>query len=228
MKVPKTVEAGLVEVSVTNDGKRPHDAKIIGVDGDRTQKQVQKIINSDGGPIPGFIHGAGGLGAVAPGKTATATDVLDPGRYFVFDTDGGGAAELEVTGEAGGAELPSTSAKVTTKEYGFETSGLKPGKNEVTFENAGKELHHVIAAPINTGATFAEVKEFASSDEEPSGPPPVDFESLVGTTVLDGGKSQIAELQLKKGRYAFLCFIQDRKGGPPHVAKGMIQEIEVE
>jgi len=55
----------------------------------------------------------------------------------------------------------------------------------------------------------------------------VDFEGGVGTTVLDGGKKQVAELEFKKGKYAFVCFIQDRKGGPPHVAKGMVQEVEV-
>lgn len=227
VKAPKTVKAGLVEVSAENTGKRPHDAQIIGVDGDQTAQQVSKLINQEGGPIPEWLHGSGGVGTVAPGQTGTATDVLEPGRYFVFDTDGGASAEFEVTGEGGGGELPSTPATITAKEYGFETSGLKAGKNTVTFENAGKELHHVLALPFNKGATLADVKKFATSDEESSGPPPVDFENAAGTTVLDGGKEQVAELELKKGKYAFLCFISDRKGGPPHVAKGMLQEVAI-
>ena len=228
VEAPATVKAGLVEVSVQNTGKRPHDAQIIGVDGDQTAEQVKKVIDSDGGPLPEWLHGGGGVGTVNPGQSASATDVLEPGRYVVIDTDGGGSAEFEVTGEASDAQLPSTSATITAKEYGFETSGLKAGKNEITFDNAGKELHHVIAVPYNKGATLAEVKKFAASDEEPSGPPPVDFENGVSTTVLDGGRSQVTEVEFKKGKYAFLCFIQDRKGGPPHVAKGMIQEVEVQ
>jgi len=227
VEAPKMVKAGLVEVMAENTGKQPHDAQLIRVDGDQTAKQVSKIISSNGGPIPEFLRGAGGLGTVPPGQSATATDLLEPGRYFVFDTEGGASAEFEVTGEAGSAELPSTSATITAKEYGFETSGLKAGKNEITFENAGKELHHVLAVPFAKGATLAQVKKFATSDEEPSGPPPVDFESAAGTTVLDGGKSQVAELELKKGKYAFLCFISDRKGGPPHVVKGMLQEVTI-
>ena len=32
---------------------------------------------------------------------------------------------------------------------------------------------------------------------------------------------------LKPGKYALLCFISDRQGGPPHIAKGMITEATV-
>ncbi len=228
VEAPKTVKAGVVEVTVRNSGKRPHDAQIIGVDGQQTAADVKKVVESDGGPLPEWLHGAGGVGTVNPGQSASATDVLEPGRYFVIDTDGGGSSEFEVTGEASDAELPSTDATITAKEYGFETSGLKAGKNELTFENTGEELHHVIAVPYNKGATLADVKKFATSEGESSGPPPVDFENGVSTTVLDGGKSQVTEAEFKKGKYAFLCFIQDRKGGPPHVAKGMLQEVTVE
>ncbi len=31
----------------------------------------------------------------------------------------------------------------------------------------------------------------------------------------------------KSGKYAALCFIPDRQGGPPHVAKGMVSELTV-
>ncbi len=38
----------------------------------------------------------------------------------------------------------------------------------------------------------------------------------------------MTDLELKKGKYALICFIQDRKGGAPHIAKGMINELVVE
>jgi hypothetical protein len=44
---------------------------------------------------------------------------------------------------------------------------------------------------------------------------------------MDGGVKQIVEADLKPGRYVFMCFIADRGGGPPHVAKGMVSEITV-
>ncbi len=40
---------------------------------------------------------------------------------------------------------------------------------------------------------------------------------------------QVTDIELKQpGKYALICFIQDRKGGPPHVMKGMIKEVEVQ
>ena len=70
-------------------------------------------------------------------------------------------------------------------------------------------------------------KAFREQEEEASGPPPVDFEGGAGTAVLEGGMKQVAELELKRGKYALVCFISDRKGGPPHVAKGMVAEAAV-
>jgi hypothetical protein len=45
--------------------------------------------------------------------------------------------------------------------------------------------------------------------------------------VIDGGGSQTIDLELEPGRYAVLCFVPDREGGPPHAFKGMISEVEV-
>ena len=46
--------------------------------------------------------------------------------------------------------------------------------------------------------------------------------------MIDGGSKQITELDLEKPcKYAPLYFVSDRKGGPPHVAQGMIAEITV-
>jgi hypothetical protein len=58
--------------------------------------------------------------------------------------------------------------------------------------------------------------------------PPLDFENTFYTARIAGGTEQITELALDKpGKYALLCFVSDRKGGPPHVAQGMIAEITV-
>ena len=56
----------------------------------------------------------------------------------------------------------------------------------------------------------------------------MDFEKSVGTSVIDGDIAQNLELELPAARYAVVCFISDRKGGKPHVAKGMIEELTVE
>ena len=139
-------------------------------------------------------------------------------------------ASLEVAGGGGGAP-PSAPASIRASEYAFATAGLKAGRNRVTFENTGKEPHHAVIAPLRPGKTLADVRKFAreegDEDRESSGPPPLDFEKTQATTVFDGGMKQVTELDLEPGKYALLCFITDRKGGPPHVAKGMVAEATV-
>lgn len=238
---PREIEAGVVEITLKNSGKGRHDAQILRVEGDRSADEVisNTIASGEGAPIPGWVTDGGGLGTVAPGASATVTEVLRPGTYYLLDSESsaenappnarkGGAAKFEVTGEATSAELPETDATIVARDFSFEATGIEPGMNRFTFENAGKELHHLIAMPINEGATFAEVERVFKSNEEPQGPPPVDFESGVSTAVIDGGQEQIAELEFKRGRYALVCFITNRDGGPPHVAMGMIDELEVQ
>ena len=178
LSVPKSVEAGPTTLSLRNTGKAPHDAQLVRVEGDQTAAQVLKAIDAsgDGKPLPEWLRAAGGVGTVAPGKSATATDLLSPGKHFVLDTEpdqpNGGTAEFEVTGEATD-ELPGAPVTISAKEYGFVAEGLKAGTAKVTFDNVGKEPHHVIAVPYAKGATLAEVrKAFAQQPgQQSSGPP---------------------------------------------------------
>ncbi len=161
----------------------------------------------------------------------------------------GALAEFEVIGGEPG-ELPEASATIVAKDEGehkeaaggqdsgegeetedhkhsFEATGLKPGRNTLLFDNRSEELHHVVLAPIIGDTTLEEVEEAVASEGPPEGPPPVDFENTVITSVLDGETKQVTELELKEGRYALLCFISDREGGDPHVAEGMIEEVTI-
>jgi hypothetical protein len=238
---PSTIDAGLVDITLKNSTKAPHDAQLVRVAGDQTAKQViSKVIDTEeGAATPDWAHGAGGVGSVDGGSSATVTQVLLPGTYYLVDTESGGGegegppnakkggiVKFEVAGDEGG-ELPATDAKIVADDYSFESTGLQPGKNRLTFENAGNELHHVIAFPMRKGAKFSEVTKLFASEQEPKGPPPVDFERFESTAVLDGGEEQVTEMEFERGKYALVCFIADRAGGPPHVAKGMISELDV-
>ncbi len=245
LTVPATVKAGLVTISLKNTDKRPRSAGLVRIVGDHTVDEVVEVTSSsEGEPIPQWLQDGGGVGAVAPGATAAVTQVLAPGRYAVTDDetasgDGegptnaqrGATGEFTVTGPASDAELPEQPATLTAtddgKEYGFAFEGLKAGTNRIRFENTGKQLHHAVLFPINKGSTFADAKKAFASDAPPKGPPPVDFSKAVGTQVIDGGIAQNITLDLAAGSYAVACFITDRKGGKPHVEKGMIDELVV-
>jgi hypothetical protein len=234
VKAPRAVKAGLVEIDLKNSSKGPRDAQIIRAEGEHSPDEFVKIVNQENPRIPDWIQDGGGVGTVPPGKSGSATQNLAPGTYFIASMSEGegapGTAEFKVEGPPTDAQLPSTDAEIVAKDYTFEVQGLKDGNNSVLFKNEGRELHHVIAAPMLPGKSLEDVKKFATSGEgqEPSGPPPIDFENSASTAVIDGGVEQVADLQLKKGKYALLCFISDRKGGPPHVMKGMISEVEVQ
>ena len=163
-----------------------------------------------------------------------ATQRLRPGNYIVYDApfqnEGQGlkfgVASFKVEGEADGADLPTAAAKIEAYEYGFRVSGLTAGKNTIEFSNTGREPHHVIAVPYRPGATLAKVRK--AFRREGGAEPPLDFEHTSYTARIAGGTKQITELALgKPGKYALLCFVSNRKGGPPHVAQGMIAEITV-
>lgn len=245
LEFPATVKAGLVTMTLKNSDTVSRSPGIVRLLDGHTVEEFRKAVAEEGAPIPDWIEDGGGFAGVEPGATATVTQVLAPGRYGISDdeTEGGqgegttyaelGAeGEFTVTGAASDVELPAQPATLTAtddgaEEYGFEFEGLKAGPNKVRFENTGKELHHAILFPIIKGKTIEDAEKAFASDGPPKGPPPVDFEKLVGTQVIDGGIAQNIELDLEAGSYAVVCFVQDRKGGKPHVAQGMIDELVV-
>ena len=248
LEFPASVKSGLVTLTLTNTDSAPRSAQIVRVEGDHTVDDVLKVVNAEEETkIPEWMQDGGGLGAVKPGDSATATQVLAPGKWVIWDDEGddedapgnselGAKGEFTVTGPASDAELPSQPAKVTAtdsgdgddKEYGFEFEGLQAGANRLRFENTGDELHHALFFPIAKGKTIEDVEKAFASDRPPSGPPPVDFESGVGTAVIDGDIAQNITLNLKAGKYAVVCFISDREGGKSHAEQGMLEELTVE
>jgi hypothetical protein len=233
IKAPRSIKGGLVQLELTNRSDGPRDAQLVRVEGDHSAEEFLRVIERQGGPIPDWIQDGGGVSQTDPGQTASATQDLAEGKYIVAAEtagEGGEPATTEMTVEGGGKEgaLPEVDAEIVASEYTFDVTGLKPGRQKVLFKNDGRELHHVVGAPINPGRTIEDVRRFAQQQGRPSGPPPIDERSGFSTAVIDGGIEQVVDLNLKKpGKYALLCFIQDRRGGPPHVMKGMIKEVEV-
>jgi len=239
LEAPESVEAGLVRLQFTNGTDEQADVQLLRLDDGHTLEDALGIVSDDEeAPIPDWLHAEGGLGTTETGATVEIELVLEEGTYYLIDTfsqegesteshgEQGATATVEVTGGDDDAELPEVDASIEMNEYSFVTEGLKPGPNRFLLKNSGDELHHTLAFPITEGATLADVRGLFQEGSE-GVPPPLDLEQGVGTAVLDGGREQITELEFQAGRYALLCLITDRAGGPPHVAKGMIREIEV-
>jgi hypothetical protein len=230
MTAPKTVQAGLTSIRFTNSSREKHSLQLGRVDAGHEPSEVLQAGNawaSEGKPLPRWAYTEGGVPETDPGGTAQVTQTLAPGRYAAFETESEGrpaVAYFEVTGEAADGQLPRTSARIDMKEYSFEASGLSAGRQRVLVRNTGGEPHFVALAPLKAGKTIADVNEFLKKEK---GTPPIDEAATVGTAVMDGGRSQVVDLELKAGSYALLCFVPDRKGGPPHAFKGMVSEATV-
>jgi hypothetical protein len=224
---PSSVEAGLVRITFKNSAKGEHGVQLIRIAGGHTAAEALKAGEAwgdKGKPLASWITLEGGVTTTPEGKTFTAVQNLKPGKYVAFDLDTNARTEFEVTG-TGSAELPAAPGSIQAVDYSFTSSGLKAGTNKVRFTNAGKEPHFAVGIKIKPGKTIADVRTFFRTEK---GEEPVDERVSFSTGVLDGGRSQVADIQLRTGKYALLCFVPDRKGGPPHAFKGMISEAVVE
>jgi uncharacterized cupredoxin-like copper-binding protein len=237
--IPSDLTGGVFTIELDNKGKELHDFQLVKAEAGKTLQDMLGVLG-DESSTPEWIKVGAGVGSTAPGTVQKATVDLAAGKYFYFCTESSGddansvahatngmSGELTLTGDSG-ASLPETDGSITASEYRFEAKGLKAGENTFTFENAGTQLHHVLALPIADGKTLEDVKAAFASEQEPTGPPPVDFEKGVGTAVVGPGQSEVATWDLQSGSYALICFMTDYgTTGPPHVAKGMIEELKI-
>lgn len=229
---PTSAETGLAEITFSNEGKGEADLQLIRVEKGRTAEEAIEGLEKamKGQPFPDWFFAGGGVGTIPAGDSQTVTQVLKPGTYYAFNTEGSqgppdakSIPAMEVTGEESSDEVAGDET-VTAIEYGFEAEDLPSGEVEIDFENGGAQPHHLIAAPLKGDATAADVEQAIKSEK---GQPPIDEKGTQNTAVLEGGEGQVVTLDLKPGRYALLCFISDRQGGPPHALKGMVDEVEV-
>jgi plastocyanin len=228
---PQSADTGEAEITLENNGKEDGELQLIRVEGDHTAEEVVQGLGNamKGQPFPDWFFAGGGVSSTAGGESKTVTQVLEPGTYYAFNTEGSlpdakSVPALEVSGEATDEELGGD-ATVQAFEYGFNAEALPSGKTEITFENSGAQPHHLIASPAIGDATAKEVETFF---KEEKGKPPLQEKGTQGTAVIEGGETQLVTFDLEPGRYILYCFISDRQGGPPHALKGMVDEVDVE
>jgi plastocyanin len=232
---PESIDPGVTEITLDNQSEATVGAQLLRVEGDHSAREVLAGLGaaSSGKPFPNWFFGGGGTPGVPAGESATVTQNLLPGTYYVFNDQIQGGPDpddliaIDVTGEESDSEIPETDATVAAIDYGFEFDGdLQAGGQEITFDNTGGQPHHMIANRVRNDATADEVQRFLTTEK--GKPPFVGEADDVTTAVLEGGDSQTVTVDFPQaGKYAFFCFISDRQGGPPHVVKGMVDVASV-
>jgi hypothetical protein len=228
---PASVEGGLVELKLTNEGKAPHGAQLVRYTGDHSAGEALKELESESKETPDWLRAEGGIGGVGPGEAGTATLNLEAGNFLISDAAAFGeepaTTEIKVT-DGNEGDLPSTPGEVVAEEtghdkYAWDISGLEAGKSQITFESEGdKALHLIIAAPLK--GKVPPLSQIKKEFSEENGPPPayLDFENAQSSAVLDGGKSQTTDINLKAGKYLLFCPLTDRDGGKAHDQEGLL------
>jgi hypothetical protein len=236
---PTKIQGGIVQLRLTNQGKQPHGLQFGLLEGGHTAAQALAVLGGSSNKTPSWLRAEGGVSVVAPGQTGTATVDLPVGKYFAVDLaslGGGGGGPPAVTsvtvaGSGSGQSLPATSATVTAANpandrYDWQISGLHAGLNQITFASKGKEALHLISAVrLKGNPPLSQIEKALSSN----GPPPAFVDSSVSaqSAALDGGKSQVATLNLPPGEYVFFCPLHDRDGGKAHFAEGLIKKVKI-
>lgn len=236
-KAPTSTKGGLVRVSLTNNGKMPHAAQFVLVEGGHQTAEALKVLASNSNTTPAWMRAEGGVSTTAPGQTGSATVILPAGKYLVADLGGPGSSgppahsDLSVSNGSAGS-LPSAPASVTAAapakdKYSWQISGLHAGHNQFTFKSEGPSALHLVAAVRIKPGQNPSLNQIQQSFQSNGPPKFADLSSYASTAVLDGGKSQVASLDLKPGTYVFFCPLTDRDGGKPHTAEGLLTKYTV-
>jgi hypothetical protein len=230
---PDSVPAGLTAIQLNGAGQELHHASLIKLEEGKTLADLQAAFKA-GGPPPKWAREYGGVNPPAPGASATAMQVLEPGNYavvcFVESADHvphmakGMMKALTVTANANANTTePASDVTLTLSDYKFVLSKpLVAGKQMIKVENMAEQPHEVVLVQLAPGKTIEDVGKWVA---DMKGPPP--GKPIGGIPGFVKGKNSFFEANLEPGEYGMICFIPDAKDGKPHVQHGMTQQFKV-
>ena len=205
-EAPTEIDAGLVTMNFTNEGKVDHEAALIEI-GDAEQAdflaRFAPAVN-EGGPFPDEAQNVAAPIEIPPGEETSVTFLVSEGKYLMLctltgDADNPDAEESDevdpgamhlnkgmaqpLTVNAGDAgELPDADGAITAEDYTF-TLDVEAGDETINFLNTGAEdeIHFgaVVQFPDGTSEADALATFAAFNSEEGPGEdnvPPSDDE----------------------------------------------------
>ena len=216
---PATVEAGVVELAVDNQGAEDHQLGLFRLHDGVDAGTVLGAVGAAGTLEAGREYGTwiAGPNLVAPNAQGAVVVDLEPGRYIVAcvmpaEGDGqphamkGMISNLEVTPTTaqpaviGDSELPT----IHLQDFAFELPDDFSGRGPVIVDNEGSQIHELALVRLRDGRTPDDVLNYEMAPRPRSNPP---FTSVGGTTFLDPGERVRLDLDLEPGNYALVCFL---------------------
>ncbi|OGF55087.1 MAG: hypothetical protein A2Z21_04705 [Candidatus Fraserbacteria bacterium RBG_16_55_9] len=235
---PDQLEAGLVSVTLKNNGAELHHVQLARLHAGVTMKDLQDALATSPESAFGLLEWAGGVSILPPnGKQEVILD-LKPGHYVMLcfvssPSDGvlhlakGMIRSIEVVASGYSVMVPEPKSDVSISlvDFAFDMpQTIKAGKQIWRITNEGEQPHEMTLIKLADGKTIEDALSFLQS-QSPEGPPP--FEMVGGMQALDHGKTGWAVLDLSPGDYAALCFVPDPTSGKAHIELGMIGGFSV-
>lgn len=234
-KLPDSIPAGWVDVTLHNSGKVGHQIAFAKL-GSVSFAAFKRAASATDVKALTDVQFVGGPNNVDPGGSVTATVHLEPGNYgvacFILDDKDGKTHAAH--GMIGQVDVVKTAASVedaplvdggsiSLSEFTFLPDASFTGIGTVAIKNVGTQVHELIIVKEAPGATVDKVKNFFV---KPTGAPP--FRSAGGVVGLGPGQTMYQAMALTPGKYVLLCFFPDpTKGNVPHALEGMVKEITV-
>jgi hypothetical protein len=159
---------------------------------------------------------------VLPDNNGEFTVVLNkPGKYFVADQNGEGAAVLTVKGSAVKRQSASLTGTITANEGNTWDAPKSIDHNGwVRLKNKADQPHFVVLQEVKKSTTKKDVRQYFKSGAEEE--PAFALKAFASTGVFSPGTNTTLHLKhLPAGKYALLCFWPDKETGMPHALMGM-------
>ena len=139
-----------------------------------------------------------------------------------------GVAASVVLGACGGGAEEVT---VSAIDYAFVApTELSAGETTFSFQNDGTVDHEMVLLRLKEAGTFGDAMAAFEGGADPEGLLGQFFEDVpegvIFATPGTTGRGSLT-VDLTEGEYAFFCFFQDSPEDPPHVALGMVTNLNV-
>lgn len=234
--LPQTIPAGLVDITLINNGGVPHQAGIARLKPGVTLEQLKAALLKQGPKaLALFAIPMGGANIILPGQSGGVILNLPPGQYvsvcFVRGADGishyakGMIQVFTVSAPSAPSSLqpPQAAAEIDMRNFAYTLGTIPSGLSVIKVTNDGTQGHEVQIVKLAAGKQEADVLAFL---KQPAGPAP--FTYAGGMFTLVPGTSGWMKLDLQPGNYVVYCMVPDPKTGKPHVMLGMITSFTVQ
>ena len=229
-EMPASVPAGLVRVSLLNQGHDVHEGVLVRFsDSSGSAARYVDSVRADV-DFPAFATDFGGPGLTLSGESTAVWLDLTPGHYAVVCWKGnhlrlGMAHDLEVTAATGPrAAPPASNAAIQLSDYTLQVdTTLRTGRQVLHIQNIGTEAHEADIFRLSDSRSVNDYLAWLRSGE--IGVPPIVPVSGIGD--LAPGRAIWVEVNLPPGRYFLLCQVPAAVDGRGHYEHGMVREFTV-